>query len=144
MSKITTIQASHAKDILSNAAIRCVALIKHVSKPMTVDDTAHVIDTHEYSQEHYVIAQVEAFNVGPTNFASGSVEVIMDTDSLLECSGIYTSLQKAKEDGVYVIFNAAFLAVNDNRALLQGSRAEITNIKGDAYFNFMSLGSLTK
>jgi hypothetical protein len=144
MSKITTKHANHIKDILPDASIRCVALIQQVSKPMTVDDTAHVMDTHEYSHEHYVIAQVEALNIGPAKLTSGSVEVVIDTDSFLECSGIYTSLQKAKEDGVYVVFDAAYLAVSDNRALLQGARAEITNIKRDAYFNIMSLGSLTK
>ncbi|MFC4701136.1 hypothetical protein ACFO4O_13260 [Glaciecola siphonariae] len=144
MSKITTRQVSQLKDVLSDAQIKCVALVKQVSKPKTVDCTADESDTHEYSQEHYIIAQVDALNIGAAKGQFASVEVVIDTDSALECSGIYTSLQKAKNDGVYVVFDAAFLAVSNNRALLQGARAEITNVKHNAYFNLMSLGSLTK
>ncbi|WP_371194844.1 hypothetical protein [Glaciecola sp. SC05] len=144
MSKITTRQINELKDIFNDTVIRCAGLIKHVSKPMQLDPGKPVVEAHEYSHEYYVIAEVEALNIGPGKHNFGSVEVIIDTDSALESAGIFTSLQKAKNDGVYVIFDAAYLAVTENRALLQGARAEITDIRRDGYFNLISLGKVAR
>lgn len=144
MSKITTRHINELKDIFNDSVIRSAGLIKQVSKPLRIDPSNPAIETHAFSHEHYIIAEVEALNIGSAKHNFGSVEVIIDTDSALECSGIYTSLQKAKEDGVYVIFDAAYLAVNDNKAMLQGARAEITDIKRNGYFNLISLGKVAR
>lgn len=144
MSKITTRQINELKDIFNDTVIRCAGIIKRVAKPVHIDPEHSNIESHEYSQEYYVLAEVEALNIGPTKDNFGSVEIIIDTDSALECAGIYTSLKKASDDGVYVIFDAAYLAVTDNRALLQGARAEITDIKRDGYFNLISLGKVAR
>jgi hypothetical protein len=144
MSKITTRQINELKDIFNDTVIRCAGLIKQVSKPQHIDPKHPSVEAHEYSHEYYIVAEVEALNIGPARHTHGSVEVIIDTDSPLECAGIYTSLQKAKEDGVYVIFDAAYLAVSNNRALLQGAKAEITDIKRDGYFNLISLGKVAR
>jgi hypothetical protein len=144
MSKITTRQVTQLKDIFDNTSIRCAALIKNVTKPMRTGADTDDAKTHAYTQEYYVVAEVEALNIGSAKQNISTVEVIIDTDSSLECNGIYTSLQKAKADAVYVIFDAAFLAIADNHALLQGTRAEITNVKRNAYLSFMSLGTLAK
>jgi len=144
MSKITTRQITELKDIFSDTAIRCAGIIKKVSKPEQNDAESSSLERHEFASEYFVIAHVEALNIGPAVHNLGSVEIIIDTDSALECAGIYTSLQKAADDGVYVIFDAVYLAVSDNRALLQGARAEITNIRKNGYFNLISLGKVAR
>ncbi|WP_395339665.1 hypothetical protein PN836_015055 [Ningiella sp. W23] len=144
MSKITTRSSTQLNDIFSDSVVRCAALVKEVMLPMRQRNSADSLHTHEYSQEYYVVAQIEALNIGPAKQLSCSVEVVIDTDSELESNGIFKSLCKAKEDGVYVIFDAVYLAVHQDRAILQGARAEITNLKCDAYLNMIGSGSVTR
>lgn len=144
MSKITTRQINELKDIFHDSVIRCAGLIQQVSLPTRIDHESPSIETHEYSSDYYVVAEIETLNIGSAKNTAGSVEVVIDSDSALECGGVYNSLKKAKVDGVYVIFDAAYLAVADNRVLLQGARAEITNIKRDGYFNLMLLGNAAR
>nr|WP_136251287.1 hypothetical protein [Ningiella ruwaisensis] len=145
MSKVTTKNVKHLNDIFSDNVVRCAALVKNVSLPMRTSSNANrnaaLSLTHEYSQEFYVVVDIEAINIGPAKLTQSQVQVVIDTDSELESSGIYKSLHKAKEDGVYVIFDAVYLAVDANRAVLQGARAEITNLKCDAYLRLLASSS---
>jgi hypothetical protein len=144
MSKITTRKISHINDIFSDSVLRCAALVKQVALPQSKLSSPASIEPHEYAQEFYVVAEVEALNIGPIRHQYSRVDVVIDSDSELECNGVYKSLLKAKEDSVYVIFDGVYLAVSDNRAILQGARAEITNLQCDAYLNLIGSGSTTR
>ncbi|MBT1451771.1 hypothetical protein KJ365_12840 [Glaciecola sp. XM2] len=141
MSKITTRQVTHLNDILNDNVIRCAALIKGLSPPMHINAVGHPHKTHEFSHEFYISVELETLNVGGVATQQCSVEAIIDTDSELEIRGLFNSLNKAMRDEVYVIFEAVYLAVDGNQVLLQGARAEITNLKQDAYFKLISAGT---
>jgi hypothetical protein len=141
MSKITTRQVTHLNDILNDNVIRCAALIQGLSPPMHIDAPGYPSKTHEFSNEFYISIELDTLNVGGIGTRDYVVEAILDTDSELEIRGLFNSLNKAMRDEVYVIFEAVYLAVDGPHILLQGARAEITNLKQDAYFKMISSGS---
>lgn len=108
---------------------------------MHTNAVGHPRKTHEFSHEYFVSVELETLNIGGVSHKNAKVEAIIDTDSELEIRGLFNSLNKAMCDQVYVIFEAVYLAVDERNILLQGARAEITNLKQDAYFKMISKGA---
>jgi len=144
MSKITTRHVTHLNDVLNDNVIRCAALIKGLSPPMRTSTPGYPSKTHAFSSEFYLSVELDTLNVGGIGAEDYTVEAILDTDSELEIRGLFNSLNKAMRDEVYVIFEAVYLAVDKKQILLQGARAEITNLKQAAYFKLISTGSMGK